>query len=195
MKVTKHALVAAATELFRTKGYSGMSMQDLADRIGLRKASLYTRFPNKESLVPDVMGAVLEEAFAGSQVEGRSWNEAYATTIRSIADGLLRNKRCVGLHLAYGIGDETPLAKQAVVNFFQAHLDRLTAILVDAVPRETAQELAADAMARLEGATLLVALLNDRQSMERAVRAVLKDAQDAATAHAHAFDSSKALKL
>ena len=54
-KVSRDKIIHAARELFREKGYAGASMQDLADEVGLRKASLYMRFPNKESLVPEVL--------------------------------------------------------------------------------------------------------------------------------------------
>ena len=54
-------IVDEARELFRNRGYAGMSMQDLAERVGLKKPSLYTRFASKESLVPEVLALTLAE--------------------------------------------------------------------------------------------------------------------------------------
>jgi AcrR family transcriptional regulator len=49
-------------QCFREGPY-GASMQDLAERVGLKKSSLYMRFPNKEALVPAVVDLTLHETF------------------------------------------------------------------------------------------------------------------------------------
>lgn len=51
MKASYDDIVIAARELFRERGYTGASMNDLAERVGLKKSSLYNRLPSKESLV------------------------------------------------------------------------------------------------------------------------------------------------
>lgn len=172
-KVSREKIIDAARELFREKGYAGASMQDLADMVGLRKASLYMRFPNKESLVPEVLNTTLEETFDLPDIGSADWRAAYEQIIRSIANSLTARKRCVGFHLAYGIGEDTPLAKQSVKDFFQGHRDRMTEVLEKGMPRDEASVLAADALVRLEGATLLLALFNERDAMDRAIDATL----------------------
>jgi AcrR family transcriptional regulator len=48
----KHAAIfAAALHLFEEKGYHGASMQDLADAVGMQKASLYYYVRSKEELL------------------------------------------------------------------------------------------------------------------------------------------------
>ncbi|WSG98187.1 helix-turn-helix domain-containing protein (plasmid) [Rhizobium johnstonii] len=182
MKVAREEIVTAARELFREKGYAGASMQDLAERVGLKKASLYMRFANKEALVPEVMDLLLRDTLseAGAGGAGGARYPAYAALVRAIADTLSDRKRCVGLHLAYGVGDETPVAKQAVRTFFQSLRDRMSDILARAMPSITAEILAADALVRLEGATLLIAVFDEVTPMERAVEAVLSEARAAA---------------
>lgn len=172
-KVSKEKIIREARELFREKGYVGASMQDLADKVGLRKASLYMRFPNKEALVPDVLGLTLDETFSQPDIASSDWYTAYEALVRAIADSLMDRRRCVGFHLAYGVGDDTPIAKQAVRAFFEAYRDRMTDILEKAMPRQLASVTAADALVRLEGATLLLAVFDDQTAMERAVDAVL----------------------
>lgn len=183
MKVAKADIILAARELFREKGYAGASMQDLADRVGLRKASLYMRFPNKEALVAEVLNITLDEMFLDCVMERADWDSDYEFIVRSMATTLNHRKRCVGLHLAYGVGDDTPAAKAAVRVFFQSYRDRLTEILSRAIPREIAVVLAADALVRIEGATLLLSLFDDLGAMNRAVDAVLADARAAANAN------------
>ncbi|WP_207485901.1 TetR/AcrR family transcriptional regulator [Arenibaculum pallidiluteum] len=180
MKVAKEEIVVAARELFRERGYAGASMQDLADRVGLRKASLYMRFPNKEALVPEVLDLTLRETLSRPDMDDRPWNVAYEALVRAIAADLSDRKRCVGLHLAYGVGDDTPVAKEAVRAFFQSLRDRLGGILARAMPRERAETVASDALIRLEGATLLTAVFDDTEAMERVVRTVVFDAAEAA---------------
>jgi TetR/AcrR family transcriptional regulator, cholesterol catabolism regulator len=47
----REEIFAAAADIFWAKGYHGMSMSDLADAMGLRKASLYHHIKNKETLL------------------------------------------------------------------------------------------------------------------------------------------------
>lgn len=185
MKVTRDEIVAAARELFREKGYAGASMQDLADRIGLKKASLYMRFSNKEALVPEVLDALLHETLsqAKSGALGDPWQLTYEKALRAIAGNLAERKRCVGLHLAYGVSNETPAAKEAVRNFFQTLREELSSILSSAMPSDRAEHVASDALARIEGATLLVAVFGEKAAMERAVQACRRDADAAVHKH------------
>lgn len=47
---TRKLILRTARELLLTRSYLGLSFQDLADRVGIRKASLYHHFPSKEAL-------------------------------------------------------------------------------------------------------------------------------------------------
>lgn len=55
-KRRKDAILDEATRLFAERGYAACSMADLAECVGLRKASLFHHFPSKD----DLYGAVLE---------------------------------------------------------------------------------------------------------------------------------------
>ncbi|MCZ7649917.1 MAG: TetR/AcrR family transcriptional regulator [Thermoanaerobaculia bacterium] len=65
LPATVDRLRAAAVELFAERGYAGASMGELADRVGIAKASLYNYYPSKEALLVDL----LERAHA-------EWNAA-----------------------------------------------------------------------------------------------------------------------
>lgn len=54
-------LVKVATEVFYERGYDGASLQDIADRLGMLKGSLYYYIHNKEDLLFEVINAVYEE--------------------------------------------------------------------------------------------------------------------------------------
>jgi TetR/AcrR family transcriptional repressor of nem operon len=47
---TRVHILQVARELMQTRSYLGFSFQDIAERVGIRKASLYHHFPTKESL-------------------------------------------------------------------------------------------------------------------------------------------------
>ncbi|MDR1533768.1 MAG: TetR/AcrR family transcriptional regulator [Planctomycetota bacterium] len=55
---TKRRILIDATVLFAKKGYSAVSMKDIAKSIGVKPASLYNHYPGKEAL----WDAVLEHA-------------------------------------------------------------------------------------------------------------------------------------
>jgi len=60
-KLRKEEIVAEATKLFAERGYDGASMGDLAERVGLRKASLFHHFPSKDILYATVLAELLAE--------------------------------------------------------------------------------------------------------------------------------------
>src|SRR4051794_36242328 len=47
---TSDLILDVAQELLQTRGYNAISYQDIADRIGIRKASIHHHFPNKSDL-------------------------------------------------------------------------------------------------------------------------------------------------
>ncbi len=59
-------MIEAAAEVFAALGYHGASTQDIADRLGMRQASLYYYFPSKEAALEQVcvrgVGDFLERA-------------------------------------------------------------------------------------------------------------------------------------
>lgn len=57
---TEQQIVAAASDLFATKGYSSVTMQDIADAAQIGKATLYYHTPSKEDLGLLVIDAHLD---------------------------------------------------------------------------------------------------------------------------------------
>ncbi|MBI5636335.1 MAG: TetR/AcrR family transcriptional regulator [Nitrospinae bacterium] len=54
---TKKLIVEIATELIQQRGYQGFSYQDIATRLGIKKASIHYHFPKKEDLGIAVISA------------------------------------------------------------------------------------------------------------------------------------------
>ena len=57
-------LIEVATDVFYAKGYDAASLQDIADRLGMLKGSLYYYIQSKEDLLYDVIKSVHEEGLA-----------------------------------------------------------------------------------------------------------------------------------
>lgn len=71
----KTKVLEAAIELFRKRGYSAVSMQDIAEACSMAKASIYKLFDSKEDLFTAVFAAchreMLDRAVALDQEESR----------------------------------------------------------------------------------------------------------------------------
>lgn len=57
IKPREEEIIKAAAGLFRTKGYHGTSMADLATLVGIQKASLYYHFKSKDELLSRILQA------------------------------------------------------------------------------------------------------------------------------------------
>jgi AcrR family transcriptional regulator len=57
-------LIGVATQVFYEKGYDAASLQDIADRLGMLKGSLYYYIQSKEDLLFDVISAVHKDGLA-----------------------------------------------------------------------------------------------------------------------------------
>jgi AcrR family transcriptional regulator len=71
-KPRKEEILDVATRLFAERGYEGTSMNDVAARVGMRKASLFYHFATKDALYEavldrliDTLGAALRQAYEG----------------------------------------------------------------------------------------------------------------------------------
>ena len=52
---TKERIRTEAAALFRTKGFNGTSMAELASEVGITKSSLYHHFPSKQALLSEII--------------------------------------------------------------------------------------------------------------------------------------------
>lgn len=83
-----HRICAAALEHFAERGYDGASLNEVAEMVGMRKASLYAHFKNKDALFLEVLADAVaaEQEFAqacfntktGKQLPGAKYCSALA---------------------------------------------------------------------------------------------------------------------
>jgi AcrR family transcriptional regulator len=79
---TRDRVRQEAARLFARRGYGGTSMSEIADRVGVRKASLYSHFDSKADLMLELVEDSLErwqEACRGDQRPGQTVEQRLVT--------------------------------------------------------------------------------------------------------------------
>ncbi|MDF2978987.1 MAG: hypothetical protein K0S40_3715, partial [Actinomycetospora sp.] len=87
-------LLEVATQMFYEKGYEGASLQDIADRLGMLKGSLYYYIQSKEDLLFEVISEVHREGYAVVRAAAASDGDPLQrleTTIRAHVEHACRN--------------------------------------------------------------------------------------------------------
>jgi AcrR family transcriptional regulator len=77
-KPRKEEILEVATRLFAERGYEGTSMNDVAERVGMRKASLFYHFATKDALyeaVLDRLVASLQAALEAIYVSSGTYED------------------------------------------------------------------------------------------------------------------------
>lgn len=87
-KLRKEEIVAEATKLFAERGYEGASMGDLAERVGLRKASLFHHFPSKDVLYTTVLTQLMDGVKAAIMTAAMA-EGSYADRLDALTDALV----------------------------------------------------------------------------------------------------------
>jgi AcrR family transcriptional regulator len=64
-KPRKEEILDVATTLFAERGFDGTSMNDVAERVGMRKASLFYHFATKDALYESVLDRLVREVGDG----------------------------------------------------------------------------------------------------------------------------------
>jgi AcrR family transcriptional regulator len=174
------AMLDAAEALLRERGLHRWSVEDVAERAGIGRTSVYRRFPSRDDLVHGVLARELRaattavgEAAAGQRSIEGAVVEAVLAALRaldgSVVDGLLHSDPADALPLlTTGAG---PLVAQARAAFVPG----LVALGVAADPRHA--EVVAEALARLGLSFVLTREtslpLDDLEALRAAVAALV----------------------
>ena len=177
-KTTNHEVVSAAQELFRDLGYSGFSVGMLAKRVGVRKASLYSRFSGKDEIACAALELAKNEIKSLETEEG-PWHERYRDFVSALAEYMITTKRCLGLHMSYGAVSVE--VNESIKAFFIGILEILSGILEEVFPPEKAKSMSEDCLGDLEGATLWLVLNDDPAPIRRVVEKNVTLAKQMAT--------------
>ncbi len=98
-RLKRNRMLRAAARCFNIKGYSGTSLKDVADLLGLTDAALYYYVRNKQELV---YLCYLRAADVGREAMQRAAGEG--------EDGLETVRRYLRYHIEYMVGETGPIA-------------------------------------------------------------------------------------
>lgn len=90
---TRQRVLDAALDLFAERSYAGTSVRDIAERVGMTKASLYYHFAGKEELLRALASPLLTELAQCSQLAGSGATPR--RVLRKLVDVLDDHRRLV----------------------------------------------------------------------------------------------------
>jgi TetR/AcrR family transcriptional repressor of nem operon len=167
---TREHILDAAQDLIQTRSFHGFSFQDVADRVGIRKASLYHHFDSKDA----VALAVLERSADWvrtqlTKVDGEdpaARLERYFEMFRDIHGK--GERMCPGGSFASVFGGVSSSVQSTLHRFTKLHLDLLESIIREGVERgqfqikdQRPRDVAMQIVAGVQGALMIGRLTGD----------------------------------
>ena len=110
---TKQLLVDTAFDLFVERGFSNVSMEEVAQAAGVSRSTLYRRFPTKDDLVFEVptRWIVAFDDAVEALPPGTSTADAIGRSVLAVAGHIDQNKEMV--RTAYRILEQSPALQQS----------------------------------------------------------------------------------
>jgi AcrR family transcriptional regulator len=161
-------------ELFRERGYEGVSLSELSEATGLEKASLYYRFPGgKADMVEAVLGHVDRWLAAHVIAPLQQSHKSPAARVRATARNLGKfycdgRSSCVVNTLSLQAGETGP--RKHVRASAKAVLDAFAAVARESGMRPAmARRRAEEALVDIQGALVLARAVGDRAVFRRVI--------------------------
>ena len=100
---TREELLDVALDLFSVNGYEATSISQIADAVGIRKASLYSHFESKQEILDDVVKSVLDgyaehSIFANADWEDPEFTEDKEGMTAEDAAAMIQSQVCYIVH-------------------------------------------------------------------------------------------------
>lgn len=177
---TREKLIENATDLVRMQGFAGFSYADLANAVGIRKASIHHHFPAKEDL-----GVAIVEAYTEGFVEALDDLSRRYATARERLKGyaglyrvpLLAGKPCLCGVMASEFAILPMPIKLAVQRFFELNQRWLDGVLSEPVLGfgvERRHRAALAFLSGLQGAALLTLTRESVDGFDQTVNGLLE---------------------
>lgn len=179
----KNQILNAAEGIFTQKGLDEARMDDIADKTGLSKGTLYFYFKSKDDLIIAILDRIFKSVF--KQLDARKNVNLSATdAINQFTEEAIRDYKKM-LHLmpvAYeflGLAFRNKIVQKALKQYFQHYMDVLVPIVQKGVDsgefrNVDPQEVAIAAGAIYEGTVLLWVYDSELIDMERHIRSGIK---------------------
>jgi TetR/AcrR family transcriptional repressor of lmrAB and yxaGH operons len=174
--VSDEAFIATALDLFRTYGFEGVSLKQLADATGLEKASLYYRYPGgKDEIVmataQDVANWFQKNLFEPLKAKGATRKRLMAATDRLREFYFGGSKSCVTDVLSLPGGPDT--LRDALKTVMEGLLHAFADLAKESgMSTALARSRAEEAIIRIEGSLVVARVLRDPSIFERSLKAL-----------------------
>jgi AcrR family transcriptional regulator len=115
-KKTREKILKVATKLFAKYGFAGTSMDEIAERVGIRKASLYHHFSSKQEIYEELIERVFAEIIKIFQVSFSSGDilKDAENFISKIMNFILQNEDYVKILLRELLDENLPVKQFAL---------------------------------------------------------------------------------
>ncbi len=120
---SREVVINAAEHLFAARGYTSVTLKDIANQLGIKQASLYYHFPGgKEDLYMEVMISHLEKRRQGlEQIIARESSLELKECLKKVAKWLLTQPP---LHVARLVDSDLPALTPEKATQIESAIDR-----------------------------------------------------------------------
>jgi len=178
-KVEQDIVLEKLMDVFRSVGYDGASMTDLADATGLKKASLYHRFPEgKEAMAHAVLNHVANWNNAqifDILVSSGPVEERLDTALKSI-DTLYNGGRVACILRALSHGRAAEIFRSEIAEIFGKWVTAFAHVAGDVGhDPQSANRLGESTLIRIQGSLILAQTLHRPDLFQDALRDIKTD--------------------
>lgn len=158
--IEDQVLIDRVSEVFKTYGYSGASLTSLATATGLKKASLYHRYPEgKKQMAREVLDNANTKFYndvIGPTQASTSTNERVAKLIEGLSVFYDNGESACLLNVFSASTDTRELFSDKIKLSFEYFIDVITEISIEAGHKEAAaKKLALSLVAELQGSLVI----------------------------------------
>lgn len=119
----KEEIIYATLELAAENGIKGVSMSQIADKVGIKAPSLYNHFKSKEEIIKEMYRFLREQALEGSKGDGADYSKLIDRSLEDILQssistymGIVSNKNMLQFFkVLYSERPTNPVAASIIV--------------------------------------------------------------------------------
>jgi len=175
---TKDDILIIAQDLIQRRGVNGMSYQDLADAVGIRKASVHHHFASKSDMVSALLQRFNEQfdqavaQIANGSASGRTRLKRYLDLFANILEDSKLDKVCVCGVLMAEIASLDEQGIQHVRDFLHNNVQQVCKMIEAGIedgslaPNQSVEATADLLLATLEGGLLMARCEGGRKRMK-----------------------------
>jgi len=185
LSAKKTEILDLAQELIQRRGYNGFSYADIAETVGIRKASIYHHFSSKEVLAIAVVRRYRENFSRHLEKIAINKNNIWFDKIYKYAklyEEVLNEKRlCLCGMLASEMESLPAAVKNEIEYFFTQNVTWLSKVLVSQYPKlskKRLNDLSWQIISFLQGAVIMARMSSKKELFSSACKELLSQLQN-----------------